>query len=61
MSSSPTPILLSGSWSWSPAAATSNAAAPRSILSCTRRGTGRPSLARWAATPRRIAVQSAGG
>eukprot|EP00969_Alexandrium_andersonii_P162137 7166383-Alexandrium_andersonii.AAC.1 len=46
---------------WSPAAARSNTAIPRSVLSCTCRGTGRPSLVCWAAMPRRITVQSAGG
>eukprot|EP00969_Alexandrium_andersonii_P064664 2847665-Alexandrium_andersonii.AAC.1 len=61
MSASPMPMLLSGSSSRSPAADISNTTAPRSILSCTCRGTGRPSLARWAAMPRRIAAQSAGG
>eukprot|EP00969_Alexandrium_andersonii_P056580 2494946-Alexandrium_andersonii.AAC.1 len=61
MSASSRPIVLSGSSSWSPAAVRSNAATPRSILSCTCRGTGRPSLACWAAMPRRIAAQTAGG
>eukprot|EP00969_Alexandrium_andersonii_P303793 13429116-Alexandrium_andersonii.AAC.1 len=45
MSASPRPIPLSGSSSWPPVADKSNAAAPRSTLSCTCRGTGRPSLA----------------
>eukprot|EP00969_Alexandrium_andersonii_P292233 12916251-Alexandrium_andersonii.AAC.1 len=61
MSASSMPILLSGSSSWSPAADRSNTAVPRSVLSCTCWGTGRPSLACWAAMPRRIAVRSAGG
>eukprot|EP00969_Alexandrium_andersonii_P296941 13121913-Alexandrium_andersonii.AAC.1 len=61
MSASSMPILPSGSSSCSPAAAKSNTAMPRSILSCTCRGCGRPSLACWAAMPRRIAVHSAGG
>eukprot|EP00969_Alexandrium_andersonii_P044950 1973273-Alexandrium_andersonii.AAC.1 len=39
----------------------SYAAVPRSILSCTCRGTGLPSLACWAAIPRTIAVHNAGG
>eukprot|EP00969_Alexandrium_andersonii_P013845 604028-Alexandrium_andersonii.AAC.1 len=61
MSASPTPMLPSGSSSWSPAAVRSNAATPRSSLPCTCRGTGGPSPACWAAMPRRIAAQSAGG
>eukprot|EP00969_Alexandrium_andersonii_P157867 6976586-Alexandrium_andersonii.AAC.1 len=61
MSASSMPMLLSGSSSWSPTAARSNTATPQLILSCTRRGMGRPSLACWAAMPRRIAAQSAGG
>eukprot|EP00969_Alexandrium_andersonii_P084693 3735081-Alexandrium_andersonii.AAC.1 len=61
MSASPMPTLLSGSSSWPPAAARSNTAVPRSILPCTCCGAGQPSLARWAAMPRRIAAQSAGG
>eukprot|EP00969_Alexandrium_andersonii_P152204 6730809-Alexandrium_andersonii.AAC.1 len=61
MSASSMPILLSGSSSGSPAAVKLNTAIPRSILSCTCWGTGRPSLACWAAMPRRIAAQSAGG
>eukprot|EP00969_Alexandrium_andersonii_P025268 1104448-Alexandrium_andersonii.AAC.1 len=61
MSASPMPMLPSGSSNCSPTAAKSNAAAPRSTLSCTCRGTRRPSLACWAAMPRRIAVRSAGG
>eukprot|EP00969_Alexandrium_andersonii_P044042 1932099-Alexandrium_andersonii.AAC.1 len=61
MSASPTPMLPSGSSNCSPTAAKSNAAMPRSVLSCTRRGTGRPSLACWAAMPRKIAAHSAGG
>eukprot|EP00969_Alexandrium_andersonii_P328376 14510449-Alexandrium_andersonii.AAC.1 len=55
MSASSMPTLPSDSSSCSPTAAKSNTAMPRSILSCTRRGTGRPPLACWAATPRRIA------
>eukprot|EP00969_Alexandrium_andersonii_P037913 1662314-Alexandrium_andersonii.AAC.1 len=61
MSASSTPMLPSGSSSRSPAAAKSHTAMPRSILSCARRGTGRPSLVCWAAMPRRIAMRSAGG
>eukprot|EP00969_Alexandrium_andersonii_P104982 4632179-Alexandrium_andersonii.AAC.1 len=61
MSASSMPMLLSGSSSWSPAAARSNTAMPRSILPCTCWGTGQPSPAGWAAMPRRIAVHSAGG
>eukprot|EP00969_Alexandrium_andersonii_P150250 6644000-Alexandrium_andersonii.AAC.1 len=61
MSASSTPTLPSGPSSWSPAAVRSNTAVPRSILSCACRGTGRPSLACWAAMPLRIAAQSAGG
>eukprot|EP00969_Alexandrium_andersonii_P125223 5535619-Alexandrium_andersonii.AAC.1 len=38
MSALLTPMLLTGSTSWSPWAIRSNAATPRSILSCTRRG-----------------------
>eukprot|EP00969_Alexandrium_andersonii_P110681 4884425-Alexandrium_andersonii.AAC.1 len=53
--------LSSGSLNCSPAAVRSYTAAPRSILSCTWRGIGLPSLACWAAMPRRIAVRSAGG
>eukprot|EP00969_Alexandrium_andersonii_P032138 1404231-Alexandrium_andersonii.AAC.1 len=55
VSASSTPMLPLGSSRCSPAAVTSNTATPRSILSCTCRGTGRPSLACWAAIPRRIA------
>eukprot|EP00969_Alexandrium_andersonii_P254735 11259250-Alexandrium_andersonii.AAC.1 len=61
MSASPKPILLSGSSCGSPAAVKSSTAAPRPTLSCACWGTGRPPLACWAAMPRRIAVQSAGG
>eukprot|EP00969_Alexandrium_andersonii_P035971 1575808-Alexandrium_andersonii.AAC.1 len=61
MSASSTPKLLSGSSTGPSAAARSNTAMPRSILPCTRWGIGRPPLACWAAMPRRIAVQGAGG
>eukprot|EP00969_Alexandrium_andersonii_P305097 13486367-Alexandrium_andersonii.AAC.1 len=61
MSASPMPVPLSGSASRPPSAIRSNAATPRSSRSFTCRGTERPSLACWAAIPRRIAVQSAGG
>eukprot|EP00969_Alexandrium_andersonii_P044703 1961336-Alexandrium_andersonii.AAC.1 len=61
MLASPTPTPLSGSSSGPLAAARSNTAAPRPILPWTRWGTGRPSLACWAAMPRKIAAQSAGG
>eukprot|EP00969_Alexandrium_andersonii_P132566 5861618-Alexandrium_andersonii.AAC.1 len=57
MSASSMPMLPSGSSSCPPAAVKSNAATPQPILSCTCRA----SLACWAATPRRIAVRSAGG
>eukprot|EP00969_Alexandrium_andersonii_P093669 4137997-Alexandrium_andersonii.AAC.1 len=45
------PMLLSGSTSWPPSAIKLNAAASRPSLPCTRRGTERPSLARWDAVP----------
>eukprot|EP00969_Alexandrium_andersonii_P266020 11757501-Alexandrium_andersonii.AAC.1 len=61
MSASSMPMLLSGSTSWRPSAIKSNTAATRSSRFLTRRGTGCPSRACWAAFPRRIAVQSAGG
>eukprot|EP00969_Alexandrium_andersonii_P330415 14603322-Alexandrium_andersonii.AAC.1 len=61
MSASSMPTLPSGSSSCSPAAAKSNTGTPRPILSWTRRGTAQPSLACWAAMPRRIAVRSPGG
>eukprot|EP00969_Alexandrium_andersonii_P347259 15353577-Alexandrium_andersonii.AAC.1 len=61
MPASSMPELHSGSTSWSPTVARSSTATPRSIPSCTCRGTGRPSLACWAAMPRRIAARSAGG
>eukprot|EP00969_Alexandrium_andersonii_P002173 94998-Alexandrium_andersonii.AAC.1 len=61
MSASPMPMLLSGSSSGPLAAARSNTATPRSILPCACWGTGRPSLACWAAMPRNIDAQSAGG
>eukprot|EP00969_Alexandrium_andersonii_P117918 5215526-Alexandrium_andersonii.AAC.1 len=51
----------SGSPRDSPVDVKSYTALPRSILSCTCRGTGSPSFACWAAIPRRIAVRSAGG
>eukprot|EP00969_Alexandrium_andersonii_P098767 4358037-Alexandrium_andersonii.AAC.1 len=53
------PMLLSGSTSKSPSAARSNTADPRSSRSLTCRRTERPSLACWAAIPRRIAAQHA--
>eukprot|EP00969_Alexandrium_andersonii_P198328 8759030-Alexandrium_andersonii.AAC.1 len=55
MSASPMPTTLPDSSSWSSAAAKSNTTTPRSILSCACWGTGRPSRARWATMPRRIA------
>eukprot|EP00969_Alexandrium_andersonii_P279148 12338290-Alexandrium_andersonii.AAC.1 len=46
MYASPMPALPSGPSNCSPTASKSNAAIPRSILSCTCRGTRLPSLAR---------------
>eukprot|EP00969_Alexandrium_andersonii_P323353 14286549-Alexandrium_andersonii.AAC.1 len=61
LSASSMPMLPSGSSNCSPAAAKSYTAMPRSILPCTCRGAGRPSLACWAAMPLRIGVRSTGG
>eukprot|EP00969_Alexandrium_andersonii_P326943 14447980-Alexandrium_andersonii.AAC.1 len=61
MAASLMPEPSSGSSNCPNAAVKSYTAAPRSILLCTRRGTGSPSLACWAAMPRRIAVHNAGG
>eukprot|EP00969_Alexandrium_andersonii_P341648 15101312-Alexandrium_andersonii.AAC.1 len=61
MAASPMSGLTSGSPKCSSADVRSCTAAPRSILSCTWRGIGLPSLACWAAIPRRIAVHNAGG
>eukprot|EP00969_Alexandrium_andersonii_P337672 14924470-Alexandrium_andersonii.AAC.1 len=61
ISASPKPTLPSISSGRPTATAKSNTATPRSILPCACREIGRPSRACWAATPGRIAVQSAGG
>eukprot|EP00969_Alexandrium_andersonii_P301140 13312919-Alexandrium_andersonii.AAC.1 len=60
-SASSMPMLFSGSTGWPPSASRSNAAAPWSSRPLMCRGAGCPSLACWAAIPRRIAAQSAGG
>eukprot|EP00969_Alexandrium_andersonii_P151919 6717914-Alexandrium_andersonii.AAC.1 len=55
------PEPSSGSSNCPRAAVKSYTAAPRPILLCTWLGTGSPSLACWAAMPRRVAVHDAGG